>query len=148
MLEDFIEINSLDAEIISFPTDAPASAPQVRKRFPSGSIAETKLFSSPENDLFLIITLAGKKPSEEKVMSETGQTELLEMNEDECFRLTGYKKGFLPPVSIFGVNVIIDSSLENKKYLFFRIKERAYLRITLEEILAHNENVSFAKITE
>jgi len=147
MIEEFIEKNELDAEIVSFATETPVSVAIKLKKFNPKNIAQTDIFISKKRDEILTITPFGKKPSIEKIESIVGE-ELLELNEEESLEMTGYKKRFLPPISIYGVKIFIDVSFDNFDYLIFPLSIKKYLKIQVEEILSFNEDVSFEKILD
>ena len=145
MLEEFIGNNDLCAEIISSPTELPVVAAIKQRKFNPKTIAKTNLFISSKKDEILIITSFGKELLIENVEKIIGE-KLLEINEEESIELTGYKRKYIPPISVYGAKVIIDSDLENLKYLVFQISIKKYIKIPLEEILSYNEDVSFEKL--
>ena len=145
MLEEFIENNDLSAKIISSPTDLPVVAAIKQKKFNPKIIAKTNLFISSKKDEILVITSFGKELLIENVEKIVGE-KLLGINEEESIELTGYKKNYIPPISVFGIKVIIDSDLENLRYLVFPISIKKYIKLPLEEILSYNEDVSFEKL--
>jgi len=147
MIQEFIEQNGLKAEIISFATEVPVSAAIKLKKFNPKNIAQINIFGSKKKDEILTITSFGKKASIEKIESIIGE-EVLELNEEECLELTGYKKRFLPPISIYGVKVFIDVNLENLEYLVFPLSIKKFIKISLDEICSFNEDVSFEKILD
>jgi prolyl-tRNA editing enzyme YbaK/EbsC (Cys-tRNA(Pro) deacylase) len=145
MLEEFIENNELAAEIISSPTELSVASAIKQRKFNPKNIAKTIMYNSKTKEEVLLIIQVGKnfeKGVLEKIMGER----LLRLNDEEAFELTGYRKNFIPPISVFGVKVIIDVALENLNYLIFQISLKKYLKISLEEILAQNEDITFEKI--
>ena len=147
MLEEFIGANNLKAEIISFSTETPVAVILKQKKFVPRTIVQTKLFISAKKDEILTITPFGKEVQIELLEEIIGE-DLLESNEEECLKITGYKRGFAPPISIYGVKVIIDPILENLNYIIAPISTKKYLKIPLEEVLSFNEDVSFGALTE
>jgi len=147
MVNEFIENNALTAEIISFSTETPVSVAIKTKKFNPKNIAQINIFISKKKDEILSITPFGKKADIQKLEEILGE-ELLELNEEECLELTGYNKRYLPPISIYGVKVFIDVSFDNFEYLIFPLSIKKYLKISLEEILSFNEDVSFEKILD
>ena len=145
MVKEFIEHNNLIAEVVSYPTEMPALTLIKNKKFNPKSIVELNLFLSKKNDLIITIAPFGKK-TEESVVEDIFGEELIEANESECFEFTGYKKNFLPAVSIFGAKIIIDSSLEKQNFLMMPLSTKSFLKIPLEEIITYNEDVSFEKL--
>ncbi len=145
MIEDFIETNKLNAQIVSFSTTTPTIALIKNKVYNPKVFVELHLFISKNQDEIITITPFGKKPDNEKIETIFG-SELLEANENECFELTGYKKNFLSAVSIYGVKIMVDSSLEGLNFLLMPVSEKSFLKIPLEEIFFNNEDVSFEKL--
>jgi len=145
MIEEFIETNDLKAEIISFSTETPVSVAIKQKKFNPKYLARTTMYLSKEKDEYMVIASVGKEFPIEK-LEEVTETQLLEMNELECLEKTGYKKHFVPPISVFGVRVIIDSALENFDRLIFPISSKKYMKILMEEIFSSNEDIIFEKL--
>jgi len=147
MLEEFIEANKLKAEIISFPTETPVAVVMKQKKFNPKNIVQINMFASISKDEILTITPFGKQPLIDILEKISGE-ELLELNEDECLGRAGYSKAFIPPISIYGVKIFIDSTLEDREYLIVPLSTKKYLKISLEEVLAFNEEISFEKLSE
>ena len=145
MLEEFIEVNKLKAQFVSFSTETPVAVAIKQKKFNPKNIVQINIFTSLKQDEILTITPFGKQPQLEKLEDIVGE-ELLELNKDECLERTGYAKGSIPPVSIYGIKVFIDSSLEDRGYLIVPINTKKYLKIPLEEVLSFNEDISFEKL--
>ena len=112
MLEEFIENNELNAEIISSPTELPVVAAIKQKKFNPKNIAKVNLFRSKSKEEILVITSFGKEIDIKDIEIVVNE-KLLELNEEETIELTGEKKGCVPPISVYGVKVIIDVDLEN-----------------------------------
>ena len=147
MLQEFIDANELNAKIISFSTETPIKVAIKNKKFNPNNIVQSKLFISKEQDLIITISKFGQQEKSELVNKSYGG-ELLEANDDESIKYTGYKKDFMPPISIFEAKIIIDSKLENREKLIFQITPKKYLQIPLNEIISSNEDVIFSKITD
>ena len=147
MLSEFIESNGLIAELISFSTETPVKVAIKNKKFNPKYLAQSKLYLSKDNDEILVITDHGKDIDIEKLETISGE-ELIEVNNEECLERTGYKKEYLPPISIYGVRIIIDAKLEHYGYLIFPVGSKKYLKIPLEEILSYNDEVVFEKLSE
>jgi len=145
MLEEFIENNELNAEIISSPTELPVVAAIKQKKFNPKNIAKVNLFRSKSKEEILVITSFGKEIDIKDIEIVINE-KLLELNEEETIELTGEKKGCVPPISVYGVKVIIDVDLENLNYLIFPLSIKKYLRIPLREILSQNEDISFEQL--
>ena len=145
MLEEFIENNELNAEIISSPTELPVVAAIKQKKFNPKNIAKVNLFRSKSKEEILVITSFGKEIDIKDIEIVINE-KLLELNEEETIELTGEKKGCVPPISVYGVKVMVDVDLENLNYLVFPLSIKKYLRIPLREIISQNEDISFEQL--
>ena len=145
MLEEFIENNELNAEIISSPTELPVVAAIKQKKFNPKNIAKVNLFRSKSKEEILVITSFGKEIDIKDIEIVVNE-KLLELNEEETIELTGEKKGYVPPISVYGVKVMVDVDLENLNYLVFPLSIKKYLRIPLREIISQNEDISFEQL--
>ena len=136
MLEEFIDVHNLSARIL---------AGHLRKK----SGVKVKLFLA-NSSAFLVLFPAGKKLSIEKLAKtiNLGFTKFHEATEKECLEITGYKKNFLVPVSIFGVKLLIDSSLKKFDVLYFFLENDKTLEIPLTEIIEFNDDLIEADLIE
>ncbi|MEM0360771.1 MAG: YbaK/EbsC family protein [Candidatus Diapherotrites archaeon] len=136
MLEDFIEVNSVNAEIVP-------------GRFSENSARCVLLLSKETGGSpVLAIVPGGKRLSLEKAARAAGSGELREASEKEDFEVTGYKHGFLPPISIYGVKVLVEKALLKKPVLNFLVKEECTLRIAPQTIMEFNEDVLECSLLE
>jgi len=136
MLEDFIEANSTKAEIL-------------RKRLLLNQAKCFLLVSRKEGEMpVLAVVPAGTRVSLEKAEKESGVPKLMPADESETQRITGYEYGFLPPVSIYGVKVLVEKSLLEKEYACVLVGEDVTLRIESEAILELNEDSKKCGILE
>ena len=146
MLEDFIEVNNLDSKIIKVSTDTAVGKAVSSKLIPPNLAVDIKLFNSGKNDPLLVV-VPHSSEIDFSVVNELLEGEAIEMDERETIDITGYKKNCLPPISIYGIRIVIDSSLENKEYLFCKSGEKQFLKASMKDILETNDDVSFKKIT-
>lgn len=123
MIEDFIEANGLKAKIL------PRS---------SSNLAKCSLFLAGSEPV-LVVFPAGKKISLEAVKKELDCESIALLSEKKAFEITGYESNFVPPVSVYGVKVLIDKSLFSMGNLRCRVSETLFLEITAQEILKSNE---------
>ena len=136
MLEDFIEANSTKAEIL-------------RKRLLLNQAKCFLLVSRKEGGLsVLAVVPAGKRVSLEKAEKASGIPGLRPAGESETQRITGYEQGFLPPVSIYGVKVLVEKSLLEKKYVCVLVGDDVTLRIESRAIIEFNEGSKECGILE
>jgi len=148
MLEDYIAINKVDAEIISFPTETNVESAIKKKGFSSNSVLQIKLYNTVNNNPFLVMAPFYSKINEKKLCALLSEEEIIECNADEVFNITGYEKGFLPPISIYGIKVIADESIKEKKNVFCPINEKQFLKVLVQAIIDTDEEIVFEDIIE
>jgi len=150
LLEDFIIVNKIDSELINFPTSTNTNVAVERKKLPFSSTVKIQLFNSVKNEPVIIITHFNSELDLKKIkklLLLKDNNDLIEQNNDETINITGYKKGFVPPISIFGIRIILDSSLEKKSFLFCQVSEKTFLKVPTQSIIDYNDEVIFEKIT-
>jgi hypothetical protein len=125
MLEDFIEVNQLEAKI-------------VRNQKLTHRIT-CKLFLADENPILLVYN-ARHNPDLHVVKEHVTCTKFTAPDTKKTLEITGYEKDFIPPISIFGVDVFVDKHLFNGQILSCPLSEREFLEITAEEIEASNQD--------
>ena len=126
MLEDFIKANSLKAKIL-----------QEQSR---SSLVKCRIYIADENPV-LIIAFSDKKISEDKIKKELNCSEIKIPDENKALEITGYEKQYIPPISVYGVNVLLDKSLLNKQELHCNISRTHSLEISSDEIQETNEDI-------
>jgi prolyl-tRNA editing enzyme YbaK/EbsC (Cys-tRNA(Pro) deacylase) len=146
MLEDFIEFNELKAEIINFSTNTPTNTLIASNALPPKSTIKVQLFNSKKIEPIIIITPFHSELNTKIIKSIMGEEEIIEMNDKEAIEITGYRKDCIPPISIYGIKIVIDKSLENKKILYSRVGEKKFLKVSLNEILKTNDDITFEEI--
>ena len=142
MLDSFIQSNSLRAKIL----------PCIAK----GSLIKCRLFSSDSFDL-LAVFFARDKIDEKKLLAvasveSLGKTvaspqSIAPVEAEEVEEITGYKAGFLPPVSIYGVRVVVDSKVMNAGSVKCLLENEKTLEISPSEIVNANDGAVVAGIT-
>ncbi|MDD4251186.1 MAG: YbaK/EbsC family protein [Candidatus ainarchaeum sp.] len=149
MLEDFIESNKINAKFISFTTIMSMESAVLTKKIPSSVAIKIRVFNTLKNDPVLLITRFNANVDIQKIkeiLLLDDDEDLIELTSQECVNITGYKKGFIPPISIYGLKIIIDSYFEKKEYLFCRVDEKKFLKVPLASIIQTNDDVVFEKI--
>lgn len=146
MLEDFIETNKLKSRIITYPTETSMDLIASKNFFPKNQLVKTNLFITKDNELFLVIVPFYSEIDFKKLSVNIVDEEFLEAIESECLEITGYKKSFLPPISIYGVIVLIDNSLKTKTSIISKINEKQFLESKLDEVLEFNDDVRFVDL--
>lgn len=136
MLEDFIEANKVEARLIP-------------GKF-SENLARCVLLMPRKDGALPVLAVvpSATRLSLEKAAEAAGSGELREADEKEDFKVTGYRHGYLPPISIYGVKVLVEKSLLTKTFLNFMIKEEYTLRIAPGIIIEFNEDAAECDLLE
>lgn len=132
MLEDFIEANKLRARL----TQNSVKSRQIR----------CTLFLSGGREI-LAVHLANDNPRQHVLSKLISTAEMQRAKPVQIETMTGYTAEFLPPISIYGVEVLLDEKLSRYDRLYCRISEEQFLEIAPEEIIVSNENAKVAKLT-
>ena len=132
MLDDFLKSNEFSAEITSHSQ--------------KDSLVKCTLFFS-RNNAVVSITYFRDTPSSEKLEKVSGFQNLKLADNEKTEQITGYKKEVLPPISVYGVKIIIDEKLMNKEFLFFETADGNFLKIKPSEIIELNEDSEVAEIS-
>ena len=148
MLEEFIKVNGVDAEIISFHRDTNLQSALFETKSPISSAIIAEFVMNEKNQEFLLVHSVKSVISTGKIKQITGSTELFGKNDEEISEATGYKKEFLPPIGIYGVRVYVDRSLQSKENLICKIGDRKFLKISPQEIVDVNEDAIVENITK
>ncbi|MCX8190490.1 MAG: hypothetical protein N3F05_04690 [Candidatus Diapherotrites archaeon] len=136
MLEDFIEINKLKATIINKPIISPNSAKCILYLRDNAALKPA-----------LAILMRKDRIDFEKFSSLFPSSELREASAKEAFNVTGYKKGFIPPISVYGVIVVLDSKAAKMGFLHMLVSELTTLEVSVDEIKEMNEDFMICDIT-
>ena len=80
-------------------------------------------------------------------LGKTALQSIAPVEAEEAEETTGYKAGFLPPVSIYGVRVVVDSKVMNAKSVKCLLKNEKTLEISPSEIVSANDGAIVAGIT-
>jgi len=124
MLEDFIESNKLKARIMPFHR--------------SSNLIKCRFFLADESPV-LVVASAFARLDEQKIRKELECKMLEDPLEKEALEMTGYPLDFLPPISIYGIRVLIDKKLFGNGNLYCKVSETDCLEITAEEIREQND---------
>jgi len=132
MLEDFIKANSLSAKILPYAA--------------KGALARCRLFSSEKGDI-LAVYLASERPFFEKIAKALGSEEARPLGPEDSEKISGYDFEYMPPISIYGVKLVLDKKLASAEKLRFLVSETQTLEISPKEILESNDESTTAEIT-
>jgi len=132
VLEDFIKSNSLKARVLN--------------GIPRGNAIVCRLFSC-SNNFFLTVSLRAGRLSAQK-LSDAVSCAPKEVLGQEVEDITGYKEGFLPPVSIYGVTVLLDSAVLERKVVRCLVGADRFIELPSCEIKDFNDDCIAVDITE
>ena len=136
MLEDFIEVNELNAKLVN-------------RAIVNSSSAKCELIMREPSILkpLLLVHLCSDNIDIEKLRRLFRNETLREPSAKETFHVTGYKKDYLPAISIYGVIVLIDEKAARKERLYILVDEERTLIIPPAEIAESNEECAVCDIT-
>ena len=140
MLKDFIKVNSIDAEIISFRKETSLQTALFETKMSPLCAVRVEFFMNDKDDEFLFVYPLGTKLDLEKLKHLTGSFEFFSKTDKEVLEAIGYEKETLPPIGIYGVKVYLDKSVQEKEYLLCKISEKDFLKIPPMEIIDANED--------
>jgi len=132
MLEDFIKANGLQARVLPYAA--------------KGSLIKCRLFSSGKENI-LAIFLAKDKLSGEKIKKALAIESLKAIEDSLVEEITGYSPGFIPPISVYGLRVLVDLKILEKPKARCLVEEKKTLEISPKEILEANEEALESDIT-
>ena len=116
MLEDFIEDGKFDAKIF-LSEDEILSPSQISKicNLPESEIIKVVIYIGSDKKPVLAILPQDKEADLGKISKIMGCERIIrEAIPPEVEGLTGYRKGVLPPISIYGIDIIIEKSIMDK----------------------------------
>ncbi len=148
MLEDFIEFNKLKSKIHLFTSNMSTDMAIASQKLPPKRTVKIQLFNTKSNNPVITIIPYHSELNISMLEKIMGEEEIIEIDSTECLEITGYKKDFLPPISIYGIKTIIDSSLESAKSIFARIGAKKFLEAYMNEVLDTNSDISFEQIVK
>lgn len=150
MLEDFIGVNELEAEIIKLAKPADSLKDALKElKCPPNEFISVKLFLDSSQQPFLFIFSASDKLDEVKAKKLLKAKFLLEASPMECIEITGYRQEEIPPVSVYGIKTVMDKKIEGKEFVFSPAgKENLFLKISPKEIIEFNEDIIIEEITK
>lgn len=148
MIEDFLENNKLDAELFSFDESVSLKKALFETNTPFSSAVKVEFYFNGAGEEFLFIFPLESRLELSKLKQLTRSQELISPGVEETLEATGYGKGMLPPVSVYGVKVFLDKSLEGKAYIFCQIGENSFLKISPDSVIEANEDVAIEIISK
>jgi len=136
MLSEFIEANNIPAVIEP-------------KRI-TINLAECVLLLPLDNTKTPVMAIVPfeKEFSLKKAAKAAGLGELTIAGEKDTVKLTGYEPGFIPPISVYGVKILLDKSLSEKLAIGFKVTDEKTLRIDPRAIISENEKAKVSDLIE
>src|SRR3989344_8256228 len=150
MLADFIEKNSLKAEIIECkkPVNTALDATKALG-IQLSDIAKTILFILDSGNPVLAVLSGENRASVSKLLPFFNASKCRIATPKEVFEITGYEVGGVPPISVYGVPTIIDSKLLEKSLVYCGGgDEKHLLKISPQEIREFAFECQIAEISE
>ncbi len=132
MVEDFIQANKLQARIMPYAA--------------KGRLIKCVLFSCGKFEA-IVISFVRDKVSPEKLKAALNVPFVKPVPSSSVEEITGYDAEFLPPISVYGVKVLLDRKVLAFEKLRCIVGEEKTLEITPAEIIEANEDVAEADIT-
>ena len=142
-LETFIKVNGLSAKVFACDKEVhtAAKAAAVMEGDPE-SVAKSILLVDSEKEPVLVVLLGKDKISFDKIKVLLGVKDVQLAEPNEVLEMTGYEVGGVPPISIYGVKVIVDESVTKKEEVVCGGGDPEHLmKISVKEILESNEDV-------
>jgi prolyl-tRNA editing enzyme YbaK/EbsC (Cys-tRNA(Pro) deacylase) len=146
MLEDFLEYNKLKSKIIKFPNVITIGKLANAKKIPPTRGVKLRLFNTKKNAPFICVTPFKSNLNLDKVSALVNNVEFIEMDELENVLSCGYKKGMIPLLSIYGIKLIIHTSLQKKESLVCQVSDKSVLDTLMTELLGTNDDLVFEDI--
>jgi prolyl-tRNA editing enzyme YbaK/EbsC (Cys-tRNA(Pro) deacylase) len=132
MLEDFIESNRLKARIIPYPA--------------AGKLVKCRLFRAPGRYL-LAVFFSKDRLSREKLCLALKADSVQPVSGPKVEEITGYNELFVPPISVYGVKVVLDKKIFEEEKVHCLVSEEKALEISPLEIAEANEGSLVEGIT-
>jgi len=136
LLEDFIETNKLHAKILDCHEQVhTAKQAATLMKVSMDQILKSLLFLDGNEEAFLVLLPGDKQASFPKLKELFGVSKLRLATPLEVQSITGYEIGGLPPISVYGVKAVLDSSFEKHKFVLAGGGDDQHLlHITMQEL--------------
>lgn len=146
MLEDFIQVNGIKAQI-TLSEERVGTGDQAQRRDPALPVVKTILLAH-EQGFVLAILEAPKKISFPKIERLLSTTHLRLATPTEVEEVTGYPIGGVPPISIYGTPTLIDEqAMVHSNVVAGGGSAFALLTIASTDIAAHAYEARIVDIT-
>ena len=142
MLEDFIKVNRLSAEIFRC-SDAHTAAKASQFTGDAEAVAKSIVLVASDGQPVLVILLGNDKIDLQKIKAVLGVKDVRLATPNEVLEITGYEIGGVPPVSIYGIRTIMDNGVSEKQKVVCGGGDSGHLMmIKIREILDNVDEIS------
>ena len=151
MLEDFIQVNQVKAEIMIFekPVMNKKQVEKVKTLMNLDMPVVKSILFMVDKQPILVVLLDDDMVSRKKLKDILKAKEVLMADAAEVEDITGYEVGAVPPISIYGVHTILDKKvLEQKTVLAGGGTTHALMKIDVPELERVIEDLKVEDITE
>ncbi len=135
MLEDFIEVNKLDAKIVKFNTDTFPEKALLQTKLPPSSLVKTIVFVDEKMDFFVVVAGSDSTVSELDAEDLFEKNKLEKAERKDVYNRAGVDINYFPPIGIFGAKVVLEEKLKEQKYLLFPLSAREFLIILTNDVI-------------
>jgi len=137
MLEEFIQANSLKARIL-------------HKNVSGSGMVRCKIFLSGKKGAMPVLAVfpSMQRIDLEKLVDASGISGLREADSRETEGITGYPKEFLPPISIYGVKLILEKEAFKAQTIFVLVGVKKTLAISPLELKELADDFAVAGIVK
>ncbi len=145
MLDEYIDVNGVKAEIMHFNTEVSNSqqAATVETTFPG---VKTILFAH-EKGFVLAILEGTKKADTQAIATILNTTNVRLATPAEVENVTGYEVGGVPPISIYGTQTLIDENVMKHAWVIAGGGDKfSLMKIQTRDILEHAYEAQVVKI--
>ena len=113
-LNNFIRINNLSAEVFEVRGKADtAFKAAARIKYPEKAVKSILLIDS-NKDAILVVLRGVDKIDFQKVKKVLEVKDVRMALQEEVFKITGYEVGGVPPISVYGVTIIVDKAVAER----------------------------------
>lgn len=145
MLDEYIAVNGLNAEIMHFDAEVANSkqAAAIESSFPG---VKTILFAHEKG--FVLVIVEWEKKANTRAVGALLKTQNVRLaTPTEVEEVTGYEVGGVPPISIYGTPTLIDESVMKHAWVIAGGGDKfSLLKIQTKDILEHAFEARVEKI--
>jgi len=139
MINDFLEVNTLDGQVVSFPSVTSIKKVADTVHLSEDCIAKAVPFVDDKLDFFIVVLSMKESITAKEANELFNKTDLVPAQEKEVVSLLGIDKTYFPPIAVFGATTLVHNSIKDKKRILFALSEKDFLVIATSEIEKANE---------